>query len=992
MFAMPLPNHVEHRIKKRYLELYVTLNIEKIEYKTNKWLLFSEILLSKMIKTIDKKYDTKKLSQYKVSAFIDKSGSTCSKFSGSTLLEREIELAKKVVNGSSNMVYWSTQVSFNPKVYPDGGTSPNCIFYDHTSKKLFDSSEIILFFTDGEISQRDVTSFSNELKNRMSKALYICVIVNKNFEDLSSLDISVIAPMMFASNVLCLYHNAQKNKNVVIAAKGDISKYYPNPTKMKFNDLQEVNFENLLDLQVSSSQNLPTNCIIVSETNKSYKLVDINVLHNHDGSILELDEEEWINLIKYSLVSNNLQKLRHTITKSQSAELEKLQNELRTNFPLHNIKKRDQIVENMTLAYLSGNSEEQNRLKQDLDAVKDSARKEEVEWMKFLKEKMDEAKKKWNVIRNMIYNIEKDNNKYSLNNFSFASNRASRANNVETDKLEEYENTICYDGCPEIDCTIHLDKGPCVLWLQKYDDIEYTTNDFCLNYPLSTYPKLKKILVSNPVCGECASAYLRHTNKSVYREDISAYIPLNWNYSQNVKFSEGMLCQTLCENKLLPHVKMLLLSVVDDFENVEWFEPYRQYFRDQLINNIYTTTTFSEEGQKVPLIEALKCITKDESNMLRQSFQAAMRILKLSSEKSNNSADIIAMTQKRFAYLLVELYSSFVKNNGNLNVNDNIVRILYENLCGVPIENKNRNVTLEDESFLKFIMDEKNNFVPSLNKIFNILGKNMADYISDKFIANVLWNLSRQTIHERPLVVYTNLMHNEKVFRELNDVSDIYEQMNKEKFGGYKKVDNYDFPEFAFYNGEYSCPSKLFFRETPLWTNDMDNQTFDISALSEIFKLKLQNRMEKYFGSYYPTHNSAHIMLHRTVSKIIENKYQHENEMTDDIVIDCIKALAETRGNYGNIYSEDTLGSIINAGNDFFRIKRMTNYATGNREIDQSNSHKLKSELLSYGMQFDGDNVLFKIELIKKPSLISSWISDQDKLVARINKKFENKK
>lgn len=33
MFAMPLPNHVEHRIEKRYLELYVTLNIEKLNIK-----------------------------------------------------------------------------------------------------------------------------------------------------------------------------------------------------------------------------------------------------------------------------------------------------------------------------------------------------------------------------------------------------------------------------------------------------------------------------------------------------------------------------------------------------------------------------------------------------------------------------------------------------------------------------------------------------------------------------------------------------------------------------------------------------------------------------------------------------------------------------------------------------------------------------------------------------------------------------------------------
>lgn len=942
-----------------------------------------------MIRTIYKEYDAKDLSQYSISAFIDNSGSTSSRFSNMSLLEIEINLAKKIVRDVDNLVYWNSGVSFGSNVYPEGGTYPNRIFTNNRSKQLFDSSDIILFFTDGEICQSEVTSFSNELNNRLNKALYICVIVNKNFDNLSTLDVSVIAPMMLASNVLCLYHNAHKNKNVVIASKGDISKHYPNPTKMEFSDLQEVRFEDLLELQISS-QNLPNDCVVINETYDTYKLIDINKLYTQENIVLELNEDEWINLIKHSLISNNLQKLRQIITRSQTIELEKLKNDLENQYPLHHVKKRDQIIDNMTLAYLSNNIEEQNKLKHDLDEIKDIARKEELEWMQFLRKNMDDAKKKWNVIRNMIYNIETENNKYSLNNFSFGSNRASRASTVETDKLEEYENIICYDNCPQINCTIHLDKGPCVLWLQKYDDIEYTTNDFCLNYPLSTYPKLKKTLVSNPVCGYCANSYLKYTKKSVYREIIDAYIPLNWNYNQNIRFSEGILCKIFCGNKLLPHVKMLLLSIIDDFDNVEWFEPYKHYFKDQLVNNIYTTTTFSEEGSRVSLIEALKCIIKDESNILRQSFHAAMRILKLSSEQHNNSTDIITMTQKRFAYLLVELYSSFVKNDCNLNVNENINCMLYENLCGIPIENKNNIVTLKHKSFLKFIGDDKNNFILSLEKIFDTLNKNIDDFISDKFIVNILWNLSKQIIHERPLTVYTNLMNNEKTFRNLNEVTDIYKQMNDEKFGKYKKITSKDFPGFAFYNGEYSCQSKLFFRDIPLWTNDMDNKTYNIKSLSEIFKLKLQNEMNKYYGSYYPTQNSAHIMIHRIVSQIIENKYSHENKITDDIIIDCIKVLAKTRGNYGNIYSESTIGSIIGVVNDFFRIKDTINYSSKNAETDKSNSHKLKSELLSYGMSCDEENVLFKTELIKRPVMISWELDNLEEIISRINNEFSS--
>ena len=271
------------------------------------------------------------------------------------------------------------------------------------------------------------------------------------------------------------------------------------------------------------------------------------------------------------------------------------------------------------------------------------------------------------------------------------------------------------------------------------------------------------------------------------------------------------------------------------------------------------------------------------------------------------------------------------------------------------------------------------------------MGKNIDEYISDKFVVNILWNLSKLTIHERPLTVYTNLMKSEKTFRDLNDVTNIYEHMNKEKFGKYKKNNENMFPGYAFYNGEYSCPSKLFFREKPLWTDDMNNKTFDIEDLSEMLRLRLQDEMNKYYGSYYPTNNSSHVMMHRTISNIIENKYPNEDKVTDDIIIDCVKAFAKTRGNYGDIYSKNILGSIIHTVNDFFRVKKnMINYATGNKDVDQSNSHKLNSELLNYGMKCDNGKVLFEIDLIGKPIMITHELDNFDDILERINNRFLN--
>ena len=213
--------------------------------------------------------------------------------------------------------------------------------------------------------------------------------------------------------------------------------------------------------------------------------------------------------------------------------------------------------------------------------------------------------------------------------------------------------------------------------------------------------------------------------------------------------------------------------------------------------------------------------------------------------------------------------------------------------------------------------------------------------------------------------------------------------MNEHKFGRYYKETGRELPGYAFYNGEYSCPSKLYYINTPLWTSDMDNKTFDIQELCDIFKSKLQNEMTKYLGSYYPTKKSSHTLTHITVSKIIEQKYSGEKEMNDDIIIDCLKVLAKTQGNYGNIYKENMLQLIMVIGNDFFRVKNTMNYSSGNAETDKSNLHKLKSELMSYGMQCSDNKVLFKTELIKLPIvLLTPELDNYEELVSRLNTKF----
>lgn len=141
----------------------------------------------------------------------------------------------------------------------------------------------------------------------------------------------------------------------------------------------------------------------------------------------------------------------------------------------------------------------------------------------------------WFTVRQMVH----AQNKEAL---SFSLSATLSSSQADVFMCDDVINEITYSNTLLIKCAIHLEDGPMVLWM----------ND--------------NALISNPVCGHCADAYLKYSNKSVYHESIVCYIPTNIKTNEHFLIRNGFdfeKCQWLSDDvklgiteQLIRHVKL----------------------------------------------------------------------------------------------------------------------------------------------------------------------------------------------------------------------------------------------------------------------------------------------------------------------------------------------------------------------------------------------------------------------------------------------------
>ncbi len=845
-----------------------------------------------MITTIPNVSKAKKLSEYiknkEVSVYIDCSGSTAGIINNTSILNLE---KKYSLEYTDRCIYWDNTASIKCD-FPRDGTEPSCIFNNDISSKLFDNSKVIVFMTDGQISDSSAKIFYNKCleHNVTNKHLIVCYLLNS--ENVSCIS-SFIAT---CPNIIIL--SQMNNENLKIVYK-------------KMNNSSEIVLKDnkLIDFKIYAID-IPKNYFILSSNDTEIKLCSFNLPENIT-SIEHLFNEQEINiLIQNSVITGKMNELRIFLNKIRDKELNSIKNQIVSNNKI--LQERSIIMSEMVNAYNNGDKELQLQLKEKYDKIKDLANIQE----KYVNDNILPIKRKWESIRAKIHEIETSSDKFNINQFTFSSNRAQRASDTTND-IDD----IDYTNCIEIDCIIHLDKGPFVIWLNDIDP-EQNTNDFAINFPLMD--SKDNPIVENPVCGYCANEYLKCTNYSVYRSPISTYIPSSL-IGNNLNIACNNLCKVSCGGKSLSSSKLLLLKFVDSYIRNMTYSSKDLYikFRENIINTIWTSEQLDDSSKKVVFSEMLVNIFNHES-ILRQPFSAVIRLYNLCIERGI-IVDITSIKNAIIMYIMIY--------HGHDTKKDLYSNIYETRIPGIPIEYSYKTPLLCN------IMREQDYKLLTKLDIFEQIEKIFGGPDGTSLLSKLLYFISQyDSDQKKPSELY-------KKFNSSNlSITSIFDK--------YKKFERDVIPKFSVYNGQFSGPSKLWM------DNDKLYESFDFKKIFEnnnrYIETLRQNHgimMKNIYGSVYPTKNSSHTLLHVSIAKTLESKYYNEKVISDQQINDVLSVLVDD--NYGNIYDRYLTFCIIKLINNFHEIRTSKNYYIGNESVAKSYKHKLLAELDYYGITKD---------------------------------------
>jgi hypothetical protein len=795
---------------------------------------------------------------------------------------------------------------------------------------------------------------------------------------------------MIASNVLCLFYDGETF--YILSSKGYISNFYKSSNDLTdYKNLNTLNLNELFhNIKIYEHQKIPDDYIPIRDDENEIVAINFNqFLNTKDINLtLELNENDWKILIQYGKIGNKLHELRTFVSdmKNQSIQIDK--DTCKLNFNFKYSKQRDEIISKIVTLKLNENDHliELNQLRQQLHNISDQAKIEEIEYLKYINLNLRKTRQYWNNIQNLIH--EQETGSYSINDFTFSSNRANRAKILTTND-EEYSdiiNILDHTNVPLFECAICMEQGPFVLWLKEPTNLDDTTNDFIINFPLEGNERLLNCFVSNPVCGYCAKSYIsanmNNTNQliTLYREVCAGFIPLNWSIESNRKFSNYSLYRILTGNKILHHVQMLLLSMIDDYKS-NWFnQEVKDYFLKQIIENIYTTDSFSEEGIRMIFINALNEIIKQEDKLFRQPFKAVCRILNLNFIFHQFDREIIEiLLRKRFTFMCIENQCSKTKFSPDhlTNVKQQLYDIIFDTLCGIPRQGSFKQIDINNEKLKEFLSKSYDTAIKCVDKLAANIGTDRLTIFPKEIVSFILYLLTTVEIHDRPMKIYTGFALKHQPFRDNMQIKwpEFEKKVNENVFGNYHSVSISAIPGYAINLGKFSCPSKLFFNTEPLWKKSMENRRINITTLMHHIKTNLDEKLEYLYGNIVPNSTSGHILLHLTVANVLErNKYSNEEIINEQMIIDCMIRIGQTAGRKGNIYDERVFPSVVLTIDDYLKFRKITkNMIRGsNGNLSRSYEYKIITELGASGMEYDKttNEVLFEPSKLKIPHMI----------------------
>lgn len=898
-----------------------------------------------------------------IGAFVDNSGST-----SGVIIQREMEFVERLIGRermTTSVAVWNTRsrmlTNYDAKNQSEGGTDPCCIFHDYGTAysdvnvlSLYRRSDIFLFITDGQIGNAEVERFWTQLKEHDASRKQLIILAIFSSDGLNEYtNISCLAPIIASNkNVLALHFsvpseyryldNSRNSYRWLHGSEPRVSIIHQKGIQMRIDGsmFQEKDIMNL----VYNAQEIAPNLIVVDEAATAYHVVSTDDIYNTTNydRLSQLTSDQWTNIIQHATVSNQLGQLRTIVSNARNYELERVE----MNNPI--ISKVRDIIKRMVQAFANGDTDVQTALKVEYEQYKTSY----IAALANCSEK-NNVRGKWDRIRDMIH---KDGSRtmYTVGSF-LNSNRAKRA--VDIVEHEEDSTNITYDPTyPTMDCSIHLDKGPWVLWLRKVDDevLKRVTDDFSMNYPLAYTNNLyKSMVLSNPVCGYCANEYVEYQRnnsygqsvQTVYRENTVGYIPISWTTSH----TKNTLCKSLGDSKSLGHLNLLFLAAVDDEIKLNG-QSQLKWMKDIMIEQLTSTDTFDEEGQHQSLKKCLLNVFTRQDKLMRQPLTAVCRMYQLALEYNLITRDEVAeKLSKNIVYCVIIHFMNLLKNGKHRDI---VNKILFKTQYDIPIQG-----TLVNDVTLQQLVDH--HLLSTFEQQFIQLTIGSCNF-SNEF-KNVLYHLNHQTVHNKPSKVEESFIMYDRIDEKIN-----------EQFQRYKKLsgdDIYSMPGFAFNNGQFSGPSKLWFMKELVIPPTYYDKWIQLEEFTQVCKQQMDMKMRSLYGSIYPDSTSAHYNIHRYVA---QEYFSIENKTRDDVKKAIFRRLKDTNGLKGNIYHKELEKEVDVLLTDIFNTSRQTSYMTGEPLIDMTIQHKMCGELKSLGFLIEDGRVFVDKNIIDglKPHVI----------------------
>lgn len=931
------------------------------------------------------------------------------------------------VNPSKNLILWSDTifvVNSLDFIQPrNRGTNPSTLMPLSQTVPHLCNRPVFVLVTDGEINNHEVNNFITKGDRDLQQfGLVITIIVSLILPDSPlSINVSVIAPILIKSqNVLVFYASTNSyfggnEECYLIHSKGNTGLVNTSEVPSSWSDCAKYSPNSLfsnLNLTISHYMNpLPPNYLSMgppqpTDTNDSFthtirginlplfeKIAqDENNIHSliHSFPSFDMFSEFVFSLISQFKANGKLEILRK-LAKGMEQVAHKEKSTIIYNLDAVNAVKYIQDKLAKVMNENENNHEQIHLLKTRFKELRDVAIEKEKEY----RELLNKTARPYLVIsqRLLAEIAEAEKSDWTLNSVvNLGCNRAKRA---KVSKAVDHESELVIENghCNgETRCSVCFDEQFTQAILFKNIDsdenislVEHLVSDPVMNCPLAYGYHSTSVISSSIVCVECAK-YLCIRGEDLFHKPVVGYLPCSSLHHPSVKSHMfRVLSASIGNNKVLPHLGLLFLAMVDDLKHfVEWgpqvFGSHTlDFIINELLSTLKSTPSFNDVGDKVILREAMQQLFYLEGAvpLIKMPNNQMLLILRYLSNPQYipefnivDKTSLVNYAKTRFVWDIVSSTLQLIHPNATSEQTakfNQIIDCYYKegysvNKWNIPLKCilKGINPFTSEISTLLFSQQGVEKWKRQIFHLFSPLGLNVDSnpfFDPDHFayivslLLDLEYNRVEKTIEDLAVkdkyfwsMIYT---HDYKSLDSKNMLKNASDKLFASYFDITDENDpHYQCPKYIINNGPNSCASRLMCSCGHSFIGDKPRLFQNIQELRDVSNNGRDTHFTQVYGDINPSRKSAHEPLHSVIANILSKPmFVGQKIVTMEMLDAVMTALAHTKGRRGDIYKKRFLIDVIIVMQDFLRVQNLLNVSTGNELVDRSIVHKITHEL-----------------------------------------------